>query len=327
MEDDEERLVDGVEAAHKTPQDQGEKTCHGGEGDKVATEPAVEHGPMVDTGAGAGRSKAAGNDAVARPPESREEHVADEEGVRPRGGGDPREDGRDASETERQVEHEDVAQTGREGREHAVEQEGGVQRGDTWKGADAWPRERRATEPMKMSRTRTVEVTADPWKQAGMQTSHSTKVWPAKRHALLIALSPDGEYMQPGERHWESATVDTETQYMNAAPREAAQRRPLTRMDGCTLTWTCPEGLKRTGRQTGDTWSLRLRRGTGSSSRALCTCNTPGKMQRGPQTDVTALIQAVADKMASKKGRAGTTHSLLQDLAVFVRERNGDEDK
>ena len=31
--------------------------------------------------------------------------------------------------------------------------------------------------------------------------------------------------------------------------------------------------------------------------------------------------------MASKKGRAGTIHSLLQDLAVFVRERRGDEDK
>ena len=31
--------------------------------------------------------------------------------------------------------------------------------------------------------------------------------------------------------------------------------------------------------------------------------------------------------MASKKGRAGTIRSLLGDLAVFVRERSGDEDR
>ena len=40
-----------------------------------------------------------------------------------------------------------------------------------------------------------------------------------------------------------------------------------------------------------------------------------------------ALIQAVVDKMPSKKGRAGTIRSLLRDLAVFVRERSGDEDR
>ena len=40
---------------------------------------------------------------------------------------------------------------------------------------------------------------------------------------------------------------------------------------------------------------------------------------------VSALIQAVADKMASKKGRAGMIYSLLRDLAVFVRERSGAE--
>ena len=40
-----------------------------------------------------------------------------------------------------------------------------------------------------------------------------------------------------------------------------------------------------------------------------------------------ALIQAVADKMANKKGRAGTILGLLRDLAVFVREHSGDEDR
>ena len=196
-----------------------------------------------------------------------------------------------------------------------------------WKGADSWPRKRQPTEPGKMSRTRTADETVDHSKQAGMQTRQNTKVRPAKRHAVLIALGPDGEYMQPGEKHRESATVDIETPYMSATPREAAQRRPMTQLDGCTSTWTCPEGLRRTGPHTGDTWSLRLRGGTGSSSGALCTCNALIKVQRGPQTDVTALIQAVADKMASKKGRARTIHSLLRDLAVFVRERSGDEDR
>ena len=129
------------------------------------------------------------------------------------------------------------------------------------------------------------------------------------------------------ERHWESATVDSETQSLNAAPRDAAQRRPLTQMDGCTSMWMCPEGLKRTGPHTGDTWSLRLSGGTGSSSGALCTRNAPVKVQQGLQTDVTALIQAVADRMASKKGRAGTIHNLLRDLAVFVRERSSGEDR
>ena len=42
---------------------------------------------------------------------------------------------------------------------------------------------------------------------------------------------------------------------------------------------------------------------------------------------MTALIEVVADKMTNKKGRAGTIHSLLRDLAVFVRERSGDEDR
>ena len=63
-------------------------------------------------------------------------------------------------------------------------------------------------------------------------------------------------------------------------------------MDECTSTLMCLEGLKRTGPHTGDTWSPRLRGGSGSSSGALCTCNAPIKVQRAPQTDVAALTQA-----------------------------------
>ena len=50
-----------------------------------------------------------------------------------------------------------------------------------------------------------------PWKRAGMRTRQNPKVRPGKRYALLIALSLDGEYNQPSERHWESETVDNET--------------------------------------------------------------------------------------------------------------------
>ena len=85
--------------------------------------------------------------------------------------------------------------------------------------------------------------------------SPSEKMRPAKRHALLIALSPDGEYIQPGERHWESETVDNETRHTSTAPREAAQRRPQKRVDGCTSMWMCPECLEKTGPHTGDTLS------------------------------------------------------------------------
>ena len=37
-----------------------------------------------------------------------------------------------------------------------------------------------------------------------------------------------------------------------------------------------------------------------------------------------ALTLAVAEKLASKKGRARTIQGLLRDLAVFVRERSDD---
>ena len=109
--------------------------------------------------------------------------------------------------------------------------------------------------------------------------------------------------------------------------KDVEQQRPGRRADGCTSTWMCPEGLRRTGPHTRDTWSPRLRGGTGSSSGAPCTCNAPDKMQRGPRTDVAALTLAVAEKLASKKGRAKTIHGLLRDLAVFVRERSDDEDR
>ena len=89
--------------------------------------------------------------------------------------------------------------------------------------------------------------------------------------------------------------------------------------------WMCPEGLKKTGPHTGGTWSRRLNGGTDSSSGALCTCNAPTKMRHSPRMDMSALMEAVAGKMASRKGRVGTIRRLLRELAVSVRERSGGE--
>ena len=146
-----------------------------------------------------------------------------------------------------------------------------------------------------------------------------------KCHALLIALSPDGEYIRPGGRRWASGTVDSGTQDQRTAPRGDAREGQLRQARECTSMWMCPEGLRRTGPHTGGTWSRRLNGGADSSSGALCTCNAPTKMRQSPRTDVSALTEQVAGKMASKKGRVGTIRSLLQDLAVFVRERSGGE--
>ena len=86
-----------------------------------------------------------------------------------------------------------------------------------------------------------------------------------------------------------------------------------------------PRGPEGTGPHTRGAWSRRLNGGIDSSSGALCTCNAPTKMRQNPRTDVSALTEKVADKMASKKGRVGTIWSLLRDLAVFVQERSGGE--
>ena len=104
----------------------------------VAAEPGVEHDPMGTTGAGAERSEAAGDGAGDRPTGSGEQHAADEEQMRSRGGDDPDDDGQDARGTERHVESTNTAQTAREGHEHAMEQED--QRGDgTLEGSGLMP--------------------------------------------------------------------------------------------------------------------------------------------------------------------------------------------
>ena len=164
---------------------------------------------------------------------------------------------------------------------------------------------------------------AVPRGQDGKRRSPSTRSQQVKRRALLIALSPDGEYIRPGGQRWASGTVDNGTQDQRTAPRGDAREGQLRQARECTSMWMCPEGLRRTGPHTGGTWSRRLNGGAGSSSGALCTCNAPKKMRQSPQTDVSALMEQVAGKMASKKGRVGTIRSLLQDLAVFVRERSG----
>ena len=72
-------------------------------------------------------------------------------------------------------------------------------------------------------------------------------MWPVRRHALLIAPNPDGEDIQPAERHREREKVDNETWYTNTAPRDDAQEEPPRRASGRTSMWMCPEGAKRTG--------------------------------------------------------------------------------
>ena len=166
---------------------------------------------------------------------------------------------------------------------------------------------------------------AVPRGQDGKRRSPSTRCQQVKRHALPIALSPDGEYIRPGDRRWASGTVDSGTQDQRTAPRGDAREGQLRQARECTSMWMCPEGLRRTGPHTGGTWSRRLNGGADSSSGALCTCNAPTKMRQSPRTDVSALTEQVAGKMARKKGRVGTIRSLLQDLAVFVWERNGGE--
>ena len=64
-----------------------------------------------------------------------------------------------------------------------------------WTGAEPCPRKGQPMEPRKMPRRTIAAETAGHWKQAGAHTRQNPRILPAERHALLIALSPDGEYM------------------------------------------------------------------------------------------------------------------------------------
>ena len=69
------------------------------------------------------------------------------------------------------------------------------------------------------------------------------------RHALLIALSPDGEYIKPGGEYWgRERHVNTERR-SNVGQSEDAES--LARQT--SSCWRCPTGLKQTGPHLGDT--------------------------------------------------------------------------
>ena len=83
MEDDEERPVDGLEVGRPTTQSQKEEVCHGDEGDVLARERVVEHGP-VDAAGGTHKSGGSlGDGAVANPPDKAEQRMVDEGDILP----------------------------------------------------------------------------------------------------------------------------------------------------------------------------------------------------------------------------------------------------
>ena len=101
MEDDEERSVDGAEAGRPTTQSQKEEVCHGDEGDVVAREHVVEHGPVVAAGGSDGGGGSAGDAAAASPPNRAEQRAADEGDVLPQEAEAPGGGGVDDNEKER----------------------------------------------------------------------------------------------------------------------------------------------------------------------------------------------------------------------------------
>ena len=105
-----------------------------------------------------------------------------------------------------------------------------------WAETGTCPRRGQMTEPKGMPRTSTANETAGRWRPAGPKPERTHREQPVRRHALLIAVSPDGQYMKPGERRWESEEMTKETRYRNEALRDAAQQKPVTQADGCTLT-------------------------------------------------------------------------------------------
>ena len=96
------------------------------------------------------------------------------------------------------------------------------------------------------SARRGLGTTAEP-KAAAQGTGTSPAQ--VRRHALLIALSPDGEYIKPGGEYWgREQHVSTERR-SNVGQSGDAKR--LARET--SSWWRCPTGLKQTGPHTGDT--------------------------------------------------------------------------
>ena len=328
MEYDEEQPVDGAEAGRQTPQDHGEKTCHGGEGDVVAAKPAVEHDPMVTTGAGAGRSEAASDDAETTPSEIGEQSATDEERARRRGGDDPNEGGRDASGKGRPEEPVDVPQNERDGCEHAGEQEGRFQRGDR---------------PIEGSGIMASEEAAD-----GARDNVNDE--DSRRDIGSLETSWDAD----GSEHEDAASkapCSTDCSWprlrVHAAgrttlgKRDSGQRDPIhehspkrSRAEEATdtngrmyINVDVPGGPKEDG---APHWGYVVSAPQRANRFLLCC---PVHVQRSGQGATGAVDgrdspqSGGGGKMASKKGRARTIHRLLWDVAVFVREPSGGENR
>ena len=166
------------------------------------------------------------------------------------------------------------------------------------------------------SASRGLWTTSDPKAAAqGTETSQAQ----VRRHALLIALSPDGEYIKPGGEYW------GKEQHVSAERRSnVGQSGDEERLGRETSSWwRCPEGLKQTGPHTGDTWSRRLRGAIDCSCGSLCLCNTKARNKDEMGVDMAQLTEEVAERMARQWSRPETISGLLRDLKVLVGQRAG----
>ena len=235
--------------------------------------------------------------------------------------------GQDASGAERNAKPTDTAKIEREGHVHTMEPKGEGQRGNgTLDGSGTMPPEGAADGVQQ-----DVEDDDSGRDSGSLETSWDANAKEPEGMASEASCSTDCS-----EPRWRVYAARRTT----PGKRDSGQRDPVqerspkrsrTAEDGDTnrqlyIDMDVPRGPEEDGPPTLGIRGHRAAEGTGSSSGALCTCNAPIKVQRGRETDEATLIHAVADKMASKKGRAGTIHGLLRDLAVFVRERSGGED-
>ena len=149
----------------------------------------------------------------------------------------------------------------------------------------------------------------------GTETSQAQ----VRRHALLIALSPDGDYIKPGGEYWGKEQHVSSVRRSNVGQSGDAER--LARET--SSWWRCPTGLKQTGPHTGDTWSRRLRGAKDSSRGSLCLCNANERNKDEMGVDMEQLTEEVAERMARQWSRPGTISGLLRDLAVRVGQRAG----
>ena len=92
-----------------------------------------------------------------------------------------------------------------------------------WAETGTCPRKGQMTEPKGMPRMSTANEIAGRWRPTGTKPERTQREQPVRHHALPIALSPDGQYVKPGEPHWESEEMTKETRCRNKALRDTAE--------------------------------------------------------------------------------------------------------